>query len=138
MQRLMRPSPGPGCCTDPLTLRRGRLDQDQRIGSDDFERAVSAAGVTVESGDAVVICGGWDTNVPFSQPVPGVDLSEVPWMHEHEVLVRSRRWLLGRQGGGSGHDPRSPERNGERLWIGARHWAVSTQTYAPEPRFLRR
>lgn len=48
---------------------------------------MAAAGITVESGDAVVVRGGWDTNVPLSQPVPGVDLSAVQWLHEHEVSV---------------------------------------------------
>lgn len=65
----------------------GRLEEDRRIGADDLERAVAAACLTMQAGDAVVVRGGWDTNVPFSQPVPGLDLSAVRWLHEHGVSV---------------------------------------------------
>ena len=63
------------------------LEEDRRIGADDLERAVAATGLTVEVGDAVVVRGGWDPNVPLSQPIPGVDLSAVQWLHQHGVSV---------------------------------------------------
>lgn len=39
----------------------------------------------LHSGDAVVVRGGWDTDQPFSQPVPG--LSPVGWLHDREVSL---------------------------------------------------
>jgi kynurenine formamidase len=41
----------------------------------------------VHSGDAVVVRGGWDTDRPVDQPVPGLSLSAVGWLHDHRVSL---------------------------------------------------
>jgi len=65
----------------------GRLDEHHRVGAADLDRALAAAGTTVQPGDAVAVRGGWDTNVALGHPVPGPELSAVQWLHEHGVSI---------------------------------------------------
>ncbi|MEV0622356.1 cyclase family protein [Nonomuraea sp. NPDC050404] len=65
----------------------GSLPADRHIGATDLDSALDRAGTMLSSGDAVAVRGGWDTNRPLSQPVPGLDLSAVRWLNEHGVSV---------------------------------------------------
>ena len=65
----------------------GSLAADRHIGGTDLDAALERAGVSLEAGDAVAVRGGWDTNRPFSQPVPGLGLSAVRWLDAHGVSV---------------------------------------------------
>jgi kynurenine formamidase len=63
------------------------LDAKHRVSAADLDAARERAGVRVEPGDAVAVRGGWDTNQPISQPVPGLDLTAVGWLNDHAVSV---------------------------------------------------
>jgi kynurenine formamidase len=65
----------------------GRLDAEQRVGAADLDAALERAGTSLQPGDAVAVRGGWDTDQPMHQPVPGLDLSAVRWLHEHDVSI---------------------------------------------------
>lgn len=65
----------------------GSLAADQRVGGTDLDTALERAGVSLHPGDAVAVRGGWDTNQPLGQPVPGLDLSAVQWLDEHGVSI---------------------------------------------------
>ncbi|MGI5473218.1 cyclase family protein [Streptomyces sp. CA-132043] len=65
----------------------GSLPADRRIGGTDLNAALERAGTTLAAGDAVAVRGGWDTHQPLDQPVPGLDLSAVQWLREHDVSV---------------------------------------------------
>jgi hypothetical protein len=65
----------------------GSLPADRRVGGTDLDSALERTGVSVRSGDAVVVRGGWDTNRPLGQPVPGLDTTAVRWLDEHGVSV---------------------------------------------------
>lgn len=70
-----------------LAPRGGSLPADRRIGAADLDAALERAATGLSSGDAVAVRGGWDTNRPLDQPVPGLDLSAVQWLNEHGVSV---------------------------------------------------
>lgn len=65
----------------------GSLPADQRISGAALDAALERAGTTLSAGDAVAVRGGWDTNQPLDQPVPGLDLSAVHWLNEHGTSV---------------------------------------------------
>ncbi|MFJ2740790.1 cyclase family protein [Streptomyces sp. NPDC087440] len=65
----------------------GSLPADRRIGAADLDAALDRAGTTLACGDAVAVRGGWDTNRPLDEPVPGLDLSAVRWLDEQGVSV---------------------------------------------------
>ena len=65
----------------------GSLDADRRIGAADLDDALDRTGTTFQPGDALVVRGGWDTDVPLGQPVPGLDLGAVEWLDAHGVSV---------------------------------------------------
>ncbi|MFQ6147767.1 cyclase family protein [Streptomyces seoulensis] len=65
----------------------GSLPADMRVADTDLDAALERAGTTLSAGDAVAVRGGWDTNQPLDQPVPGLDLSAVRWLNEHGVSV---------------------------------------------------
>jgi kynurenine formamidase len=69
------------------TAEDGDLAADRRLGSADMASALGRTGLSLHPGDAVVLRGGWDTNRPFGERVPGLDLSAVQWLHEHSVSV---------------------------------------------------
>lgn len=70
-----------------LAPNGGSLDADQRIGAIDLDNALERSGATLISGDAVAVRGGWDTNLPANQPVPGLDITVVRWLDVHGVSV---------------------------------------------------
>lgn len=63
------------------------LDADRRIGASDLQAALEQANVRLHPGDAVAVRGGWDTNIPLSESVPGLDLSAVDWLNTSGVSV---------------------------------------------------
>lgn len=65
----------------------GALEADRSIGGTDLDAALDRAGVSLQAGDAVAVRGGWDTNRPMREPVPGLDLSAVRWLDSHGVSV---------------------------------------------------
>src|SRR6185369_5536956 len=65
----------------------GSLPADRRIGAADLDAALERADTVLVAGDAVAVRGGWDTNRPLDQPVPGLDLSAVRWLAGHDVSV---------------------------------------------------
>lgn len=65
----------------------GQLDAEHRVESADFDNALQRADTRLRSGDAIVVRGGWDTNQPMDQPVPGLSLDAVGWLHDHGVSV---------------------------------------------------
>ncbi len=65
----------------------GSLAADRRVGGADLDAALEHAETELFPGDAVAVRGGWDTNRPLDQPVPGLDLSAVRWLGEHGVSV---------------------------------------------------
>ncbi|MFJ8932816.1 MULTISPECIES: cyclase family protein [unclassified Streptomyces] len=65
----------------------GSLPADRRIDGADLDAALERTGTTLSAGDAVAVRGGWDTNQPFDQPVPGLDLSAVHWLNEHGASI---------------------------------------------------
>ncbi|MEZ0362356.1 cyclase family protein [Mycobacterium sp. pUA109] len=65
----------------------GRLGPECRVQGADLDEAVQRADTDVHSGDAVVVRGGWDLNRPMGQPVPGLSLDAVGWLHDHGVSL---------------------------------------------------
>ena len=61
----------------------GSPEADRRIGGADLDAALELAETELFPGDAVAVRGGWNTNRPLDQPVPGLDLSAVRWLGEH-------------------------------------------------------
>lgn len=70
-----------------LAPDQGQLEADHRVEAAELENALARTGVSLCSGDAVVVRGGWDTNRPFDQPVPGLSLGAVGWLHDHGVSL---------------------------------------------------
>jgi kynurenine formamidase len=65
----------------------GSLAAEHRVGGTDLDAALDRAGVSVNPGDAIAVRGGWDTDQPMGQPVPGLDLSAVRWLDERGVSL---------------------------------------------------
>ncbi|OBF68041.1 cyclase [Mycobacterium sp. 852002-51971_SCH5477799-a] len=65
----------------------GRLDADHLVERTHLDGALERTDSTLHSGDAVVVRGGWDTNQPMDQPVPGLSLDAVRWLGERDVSV---------------------------------------------------
>lgn len=65
-----------------------RLSADHRVGAADLDEALRRSGVSsLQSGDAVALRAGWDTDQPAGVAVPGLDLSAVRWLDEQGVSV---------------------------------------------------
>ncbi|MCO5974910.1 cyclase family protein [Actinoallomurus soli] len=65
----------------------GRLAENHAVTADDLAAAEKRQGVRVESGDALVVRGGWvAADDPFG-PLPTTSLSAVEWMAEREVCL---------------------------------------------------
>lgn len=65
----------------------GQVPAERRIGAADLDAALSRAGTSVHEGDAVVVRGGWDTNRPMTDSVPGLDLDAVEWLDERGAAL---------------------------------------------------
>ena len=80
----------PGICTRGVLLDLvpgGRLDPAHPVGPADFEAAEQRAGFTVQSGDAIVVRGGWVIHDWLHEPLPGVTLEAVRWLADREVAL---------------------------------------------------
>lgn len=64
-----------------------RLAAGFDITGDDLSQAEERAGVRVESGDALVVRGGWAPLDALAAPAPGMTLDAVRWMAEREVSM---------------------------------------------------
>ena len=93
---------GAGILTRGVLLDLAPDDQpapsDQLIGSEDLDRVLDQTGVDLKPGDAVALRANWDVDRPMDEPVPGLDLSAIAWLHAHDVSI-----YLGDVG-----DPRPP------------------------------
>jgi kynurenine formamidase len=63
----------------------GPLPADHAVTAADLDAAEEREGVTLESGDALVIRGGW--TLTADPPVPGISAAAVRWMHRRGVSL---------------------------------------------------
>lgn len=77
------------------------------VAASDLERAEQRAGLSVESGDALIVRGGWGREEHIREPVPHISLDAVRWMAERQIALYA---------GDIGDEP--PSRNGD-LWLHA-------------------
>jgi kynurenine formamidase len=63
----------------------GPLPGDHPVTARDLDAAEEREGVTIESGDALVLRGGW--SLTAHPPVPGVSADAVRWMHRRGVSL---------------------------------------------------
>ena len=64
-----------------------RLPADRQVEAADLDAALHRTGTALSAGDAVAVRGGWDTNCPPDHQVPGLDLSAVRWLADHDVSI---------------------------------------------------
>ncbi|HVZ08924.1 cyclase family protein [Rhodopila sp.] len=88
----MGPIVGRGVLLDIVAQRGGPLPDGTVIGAADLERAAKAAGVTVGTGDIVLIRTGWAEDQARRDMVsfdtePGLDLEAGLWLAEREIAV---------------------------------------------------
>ena len=65
----------------------GRLPEGHRVSAADLEAAEARVGVRVESGDALVVRGGWRVADSFREPLPAMSLEAVARMADREVSL---------------------------------------------------
>ncbi len=65
----------------------GPLPQHYGVTADDLEAAERRQGVRVESGDALIIRGGWEFAPNPERPAPGMSVDAVRWMHRRGVSL---------------------------------------------------
>jgi kynurenine formamidase len=88
----MGPIVGRGVLLDIAAAQGGPLRDGAAIGANDLERAATEAGVTVGTGDVVLIRTGWAEcqgradNVSFDGE-PGLDIEAALWLAEREIAV---------------------------------------------------
>ena len=63
------------------------LKPDHRISSADLDGALNKTGVHLQPGDAIAVRANWDVNRPMHEPIPGLDLSAIAWLHSHDVSI---------------------------------------------------
>jgi kynurenine formamidase len=69
------------------------FDDNYAITGDDFERATSAAGVTVEAGDMLLVRTGHmhflraGDKKRYSMPAPGLSTQSIAWIRDHDVAA---------------------------------------------------
>jgi len=69
------------------------FNENYPITGDDLERAASAAGVTIESGDAVLVRTGHmhflraGDKRRYSMPAPGLSTRSIAWIRDHDVAL---------------------------------------------------
>ena len=74
-----------GVCLD--LAPDGRLDEGHWVDGSDLDDAERRAGVRVESGDALIVRGGWTPAAEPATPVPAMTVDAVRWMAEREVSL---------------------------------------------------
>ena len=65
----------------------GRLAADHLVTSQDLEAAEQRAGIRVESGDALIVRGGWAVHTDFKDGLPSMTIDAVRWMADREVSL---------------------------------------------------
>ncbi|MDQ0813239.1 kynurenine formamidase [Streptomyces sp. B3I7] len=65
----------------------GPLPSGYAVTSRDLEAAEEREGVTLESGDALVVRCGWPMTPDPTRPMPGMSLDAVRWMHARGVSL---------------------------------------------------
>lgn len=65
----------------------GALAAGYKVTAADFEQAEQRGDVRVESGDALVVRGGWTLSVATAASMPALTLDAVRWMAEREVSL---------------------------------------------------
>jgi kynurenine formamidase len=65
----------------------GSLEDRYEVTGADFEQAEERSGVRVESGDALIVRGGWNVSENPIGPMPYLTLDAVTWMAEREVSL---------------------------------------------------
>jgi kynurenine formamidase len=69
------------------------FEENYAITGDDLDAAAAAAGVTVESGDAVLVRTGHmhylrrGDRLKYSMPAPGLSTKSIAWMRDHDVAL---------------------------------------------------
>jgi kynurenine formamidase len=63
----------------------GPLPGGHAVTGQDFDAAEERQGVTVKSGDALVVRGGW--NLTADPPLPGISADAVFWLHQRGVSL---------------------------------------------------
>jgi len=63
------------------------LPPDHSITGADLDAAAKRAATTLESGDAIVVRGGWTVSQNLGKPLPGMTLDAVRWMADHEISL---------------------------------------------------
>jgi kynurenine formamidase len=64
-----------------------RLPPAHPVTGADLDAAEQRGGVRVQSGDAVVVRGGWSFSRDPAAPMPGLTLDAVAWLHRRDVSV---------------------------------------------------
>lgn len=65
----------------------GPVPEDRAVTADDLEAAERREGVRVESGDALVVRGGWGFTPDPDRPSLGISIDAVRWMHRRGVSL---------------------------------------------------
>lgn len=65
----------------------GKLEPGYTVTAADFEEAERRQGVRVESGDALVVRGGWTIVESLGQPLPAISLDGIRWMNDREIAL---------------------------------------------------
>ncbi|MEU3294378.1 cyclase family protein [Streptomyces longwoodensis] len=65
----------------------GRLRPGHEVTAADLDAAEERAGVRVQSGDALVVRGGWVVQRDLDERLPAMTLDAVRWMAEREISV---------------------------------------------------
>ena len=64
-----------------------RLDSGHEVTGSDLEAAERRANTRVESGDALVVRGGWTVHRDYKDGLPSISLDAVRWMDERQVSL---------------------------------------------------
>jgi kynurenine formamidase len=65
----------------------GRLAPGHGVTAADLDAAEHRAGVRVQSGDALVVRGGWVVHRDLAEPLPSMTLDAIQWLAKREVSV---------------------------------------------------
>ena len=65
----------------------GSLPAAYPVTAADLDAAAAREGVSVLSGDALIVRGGWDWVAERERPLPGITEDAVRWMYDHEVAI---------------------------------------------------